>query len=57
MNPFTYNLIRLHGQLDEQIRRELKQRMPDGFKLLRLKKLRLRIKDRLHARMPQIQPA
>ncbi|UYY57770.1 DUF465 domain-containing protein [Sphingomonas sp. S2-65] len=57
MNHFTYNLIRLHGQLDEQIRRELKQRMPDGFKLLRLKKLRLRIKDRLHARMPQIQPA
>ena len=57
MNHFTYNLIRLHGQLDEQIRRELKQRIPDGFKLLRLKKLRLRIKDRLHARMPQIQPA
>jgi hypothetical protein len=49
--------MRLHRQLDEQIRRELKQRVPDSFKLLRLKKLRLRIKDRLHARKPQMQPA
>ena len=57
MNHFTYNLMRLHGQLDEQIRRELKQRMPDGLKLLRLKRLRLRIKDRLHARMAKMQPA
>ena len=57
MNHFTYNLMRLHGQLDEQIRRELKQHMPDGLKLLRLKRLRLRIKDRLHARMAKMQPA
>jgi len=51
MSNFTYNMIRLHKRLDDQIRHELKQRMPDGFRLLRLKKLRLRIKDRMHAHL------
>ncbi|MBB5712233.1 DUF465 domain-containing protein [Sphingomonas xinjiangensis] len=57
MSNFTYTLIQLHKRLDDQIRGELKQRVPDSFKLLRLKKLRLRIKDRLHASMRRFQPA
>jgi len=48
-------LTRLHARLDEQIRTELKRRVPDSFRLLRLKRLRLQVKDRLHAmaRQPQ----
>jgi hypothetical protein len=38
----------VHGRLDDEIRRELKTRFPDSFRLLRLKKLKLAIKDRLH---------
>lgn len=51
MSNFTYNLTRLHARLDEEIRAELRRRFPDGLRLLRLKKLRLMVKDRLHARM------
>lgn len=50
MSDFTYNLTSLHQRLDDEIRGELKRRLPDGFRLLRLKKLRLQVKDRLHAR-------
>lgn len=57
VSNFTYTMIRLHKRLDDQIRQELKQRVPDSFRLLRLKKLRLRIKDRMHARMGRIQAA
>jgi len=51
VSNFTYKLTRLHAQLDSEIRRELKRRFPDGLRLLRLKKLRLAAKDRLHTRM------
>ncbi len=51
MSNFTYNLTRLHRKLDDEIRSEGKRRIPDGFRLLRLKKLRLLVKDRLYARM------
>jgi hypothetical protein len=34
--------------LDDEIRRELKRRCPDTIRLLRLKKLKLAVKDRLH---------
>lgn len=54
---FIENLIRLHAQLDDQIRAEVKRRAPDSLRLLRLKKLRLRVKDRLHARMARLKPA
>ncbi len=49
MSSHRYNLTQLHKRLDEQIRTELKRRMPDSLRLLRLKKLRLRVKDRLHS--------
>jgi hypothetical protein len=49
LSSHRYNLTQLHKRLDEQIRTELKRRMPDSLRLLRLKKLRLRVKDRLHS--------
>jgi hypothetical protein len=51
MNPFIYRLSVVHRRLDDEIRRELKRRWPDSMRLLRLKKLRLAVKDRLYAKM------
>lgn len=48
MNAFIYRLSVIHRKLDDEIRRELRLRFPDSIRLLRLKKLRLAIKDRLH---------
>jgi len=52
-----YKLTQLHARLDEQIRTELTRRAPDTFRLLRLKWLRLQVKDRLHAMAWQPQAA
>ena len=57
MTIFSYKLTQLHKQLDDQIRVEMKRRMPDALRLLRLKRLRLSVKDRLHARILRLQPA
>jgi hypothetical protein len=48
MNKALYRLSQLHKQLDEEIRGELRRRLPDTIRLLRLKKLKLQVKDRLH---------
>lgn len=48
MNAFFYRLSVIHARLDTEIRRELKKRLPDSMRLLRLKKLKLAVKDRLH---------
>ena len=48
MNATLYRLTVIHRRLDEEIRRELKRRFPDPLRLLRLKKLKLAVKDRLH---------
>jgi len=53
MNPIIYRLTVTHRRLDEEIRRELKRRLPDNMRLLRLKKLRLAVKDRLHRMLPK----
>jgi uncharacterized protein YdcH (DUF465 family) len=42
------SLLYKSAQLDETIEREQKRPLPDRFRLIRLKKLRLAIKDRLH---------
>lgn len=42
------SLLYKSTQIDRQIEQEQKLRWPDRFRLLRLKKLRLAIKDRLH---------
>jgi hypothetical protein len=52
MNAFLYRLSVVHRRLDDEIRRELKRRFPDSIRLLRLKKLRLAVKDRLHHGYP-----
>jgi len=57
MNAMTYRLTATHRKLDEEIRRELKRRMPDWVRLLRLKKLKLAVKDRLHRAAPQMMRA
>ena len=51
MKDFIYRLTMVHRRLDDEIRGELKRRFPNHIKLLRLKRLRLAIKDRLHARL------
>ncbi|TMJ11942.1 MAG: DUF465 domain-containing protein [Alphaproteobacteria bacterium] len=53
MNPFLYRLTVVHRRLDDEIRRELRRRLPDSFRLLRLKKLKLAVKDRLHGHVLQ----
>ena len=53
-----FRLRVLHRQLDREIDVERSRRMPDGLRILRLKKLKLAIKDRLaRADAPQPQPA
>lgn len=53
MSNSTYRLSVIHRNLDEAIRRELKRRLPDSLKLLRLKKLKLAVKDRLTMQLPR----
>jgi uncharacterized protein len=47
MSSSAYRLTHIHRRLDEAIARETSRRLPDSLKLLRLKKLRLAVKDRL----------
>lgn len=55
MNAFLHRMNHLHRRLDDEIRRELKRRVPDSLRLLRLKKLKLAVKDRVagHIRAPR----
>jgi hypothetical protein len=48
MNTMTIRLLSTHRNMEEEIRRELKHRAPDTMRLLRLKKRKLAVKDRLH---------
>ena len=58
MSNYSYHLTAVHQKLDERIRREMKRPRPDSILLLRLKKLRLSVKDRLAAlRLRSRQPA
>jgi hypothetical protein len=45
-------LIAAHRILNREIRRELARRVPDQLRLIRLKKERLAIKDRLFRHFP-----
>jgi hypothetical protein len=47
MSSSTYRLTQTHRRLDEAIASEMSRRLPDSLRLLRLKKLRLAVKDRL----------
>ena len=47
MTSLLYRLMRTHKKLDEEIRAEMRRRAPDWLRVLRLKKLKLKVKDRL----------
>ena len=53
MSNSTYRLTRIHRSLDEAIRAELGRRLPDSLRLLRLKRMKLAVKDRLTAQLPR----
>ena len=53
MKTLIYRLTLIHRQVDDEIRSELARRFPDSIKLLRLKKLRLAVKDRLYRRISE----
>ncbi|MDX2209607.1 MAG: YdcH family protein [Sphingopyxis sp.] len=47
LNPYLFRLTQVHRQLDEAIRREAARPSGDRLRVLRLKKLKLAVKDRL----------
>lgn len=53
MSNSTYRLTHIHRSLDEAIRAELSRRLPDSLRLLRLKRMKLAVKDRLTAQLPR----
>jgi hypothetical protein len=57
MSSSTYRLTQTHRRLDDAITYEMNRRLPDSLKLLRLKKLRLAVKDRLATLMRRGFPA
>lgn len=58
-NPNLYRLTVLHSQLDDAERREVRRHGADPFRLLRLKTLKLAVKERLAAltMRPALRPA
>ena len=51
MSAAAYRLTQIHRRLDDAITQEMRRLLPDSFKLLRMKKLRLAVKDRLTSTM------
>ena len=45
----SYRLMETHQRVDEALRLEGRRRWPDMFKIIRLKKVKLAIRDRLTA--------
>ena len=48
MNPRLFRLIETHHRIDRALGVEQKRPLPDGFRLMRLKKLKLKVKDLIH---------
>ena len=57
MHAILNRLTALHRRLEDEIRRELAHRAPSSLKLLRFKKLKLAVKDRLHGHFPKMRRA
>ncbi|MDZ3831040.1 MAG: DUF465 domain-containing protein [Sphingopyxis sp.] len=51
LNAHVYRLTLLHRRLDEAVRREARRRGTDPYRVLRLKKLKLAVRDRLSVLM------
>jgi len=47
MSDTVFRLLERHQRLDERLRSAQSRRWPDPFEIVRLKKLKLMIKDRL----------
>ena len=48
MSDHVYRLLERHQKLDDLLRRAQSRRTADPFEILRLKKLKLAIKDRIN---------
>ena len=57
MTVQSFRLMEAHQRIDEQLRLESGLRRPDPFKIMRLKRLKLRIKDRLNGFLPRLRGA
>ena len=57
MTVQSFRLMEAHQRVDEQLRLESGRRWPDPFRIMRLKKLKLRIKDRLNGFLPKVRRA
>ena len=57
MRPRFFRLLEIHQRIDETLRRELRRPWPEPFRIIRLKKLKLRVKHRLHGLTPGLQRA
>ncbi len=49
MTDRSFRLMEAHQRIDETLRMETRRRWPDLFRVMRLKKIKLAIKDRLSA--------
>ena len=45
MHPRLFRLIETHQRIDAGLRNELMRPLPDALQLMRLKRLKLRVKD------------
>ncbi|WP_037503684.1 YdcH family protein [Sphingomonas jaspsi] len=48
MSSRLFRLTEIHQRIDDALRREQRRRFPDLFRMIRLKKLKLRTKDLIH---------
>jgi hypothetical protein len=48
MHPRLYRLIEAHDRIDLKLRHELTSPRPDSWRLIQLKKLKLRAKQLIH---------
>ena len=48
MHPRLFRLIETHQRIDRDLRQEQGRPYPDSFRVMRLKKLKLRAKELIH---------
>jgi hypothetical protein len=47
MTISSFRLMQYHQRIDRELRAEIARRWPDGFRIQKLKRLKLAVKDRL----------
>jgi hypothetical protein len=54
----SFRLLQYHQKIDRELRAEMNRRWPDMFRIQKLKRLKLAVKDRLqsHAQSPLRRP-